>query len=88
MQRIEISRKHCELMGDLFINDLLDPKKIEHSILPEMKRCLGEDNATISISFALQKCGCEGGLVAGTIASYITGGKPALAVLKKEEEEK
>lgn len=84
MQKIEITKIHCELMGDLFINDLLDPKKIEYSILPEMKRCLGVENATISVSLALQKCGLEDGVIAGAIAGQLTGYEKAPLVFTTE----
>lgn len=73
MERVEITREHCKLMGDLFINDCIDGKKIEDLIIPEMKRCLGERNATISVSLALQKSGLSHELMAGTIASRLTG---------------
>lgn len=73
MKKIEITRLHCEVMGDLFINDCMDGKKIEDLIIPEMKRYLGQRNTTISISLALQKSGLKHSLMAGTIASRLTG---------------
>ena len=75
MQKVEITREHCKLMGDFFINDCIDGKKIEDLIIPVMKRCLGVENATVSISLALQKSGLSHGLFAGTIASRLTGNK-------------
>jgi hypothetical protein len=86
IERIEITRKHCELMGDLFINDCIDGKKIEDLIIPEMKRYLGDRNATISVSLALQKAGLEHGMMAGTIASRLTGDRDIPLVFPDNEE--
>lgn len=73
MEKIEITKNHIKLMGDFFINDCIDGKRIEDLTIPEMKRYLGERNSTIGVSLALQKAGLENAMMAGTIASRLTG---------------
>ena len=88
IQKVEITREHCKLMGDFFINDCIDGKKIDDITIPEMKRYLGDRNATISISLALQKAGLEHGMMAGTIASRLTGDRDIPLVFADKEEVK
>jgi hypothetical protein len=86
MQKVEITREHCKMMGDFFINDCIDGKKIDDLTIPEMKRYLGERNSTISISLALQKCGLAHEIMAGTIASRLTGDRDIPLVCLENEE--
>lgn len=73
MKKIEITKEHCRLFGDLFINDCMGGKKIDEITIPEMERYLGKEKAVISISLGLQKAGLDNSMFAGNIASKLVG---------------
>ncbi len=70
MEKVVITKEHCKLMGDFFINSGIDAKKLDY-VINDMKSYLGEENAGLSISYALQKSGLNNSLFAGALAKQL-----------------